>query len=276
VVLRDDDEEDDEWEDQPAPLLQAADIEPSARNDTAASSGDGDGAAATAEGGMLDRRRALCDDEEEWEALVQHKRRSGKDGAEGGAPGSSSARAAAAAAAAASHSGSYSGSGEGGGDGSDSAAGSSEGEDILAANEADTQRLLRGMCIGTCVCARACACICSHLPLATQHTACTQQPSSRLPNSLFIARPSLFLAHLFTHKLPTTPMHTSPSSSLQLMLCCLQSLLTWRCVYVVMLRVFGAATAQQDCLGKGFKPQVAPLNSLLGRLNARQAALEAR
>lgn len=37
-----------------------------------------------------------------------------------------------------------------------------------------------------------------------------------------------------------------------------------------------AETAARDALGKGFKPEVAPVNNLLARLAARQAALEAR
>jgi hypothetical protein len=37
-----------------------------------------------------------------------------------------------------------------------------------------------------------------------------------------------------------------------------------------------AEAATKDGLGKGFKPEVAPLNSLLGKLAARQAALEAK
>lgn len=37
-----------------------------------------------------------------------------------------------------------------------------------------------------------------------------------------------------------------------------------------------AESAVRDGLGKGFKAEVVPLNSLLGKLAARQAALEAR
>jgi hypothetical protein len=37
-----------------------------------------------------------------------------------------------------------------------------------------------------------------------------------------------------------------------------------------------AEAAAKDGLGKGFKPEVAPLNSILGKLAARQAALEAK
>lgn len=42
------------------------------------------------------------------------------------------------------------------------------------------------------------------------------------------------------------------------------------CMYVP------ADSASRSGFGKGFKPQVAPLSSLLGKLQARQAALEAR
>jgi hypothetical protein len=37
-----------------------------------------------------------------------------------------------------------------------------------------------------------------------------------------------------------------------------------------------AESATRTGFGKGFKPQVAPLSSLLSKLQARQAALEAR
>lgn len=47
-------------------------------------------------------------------------------------------------------------------------------------------------------------------------------------------------------------------------------------VLAVCVLLAPAEAAAKDGLGKGFKPEVAPLNSILGKLAARQAALEAK
>lgn len=76
-------------------------------------------------------------------------------------------------------------------------------------------------------------------------------------------------------------MRYCPGKSIQLVHVLFTTDASWRVLgasaqHCCVLDVLCAESASRSGFGKGFKPQVAPLSSLLGKLQARQAALGAK